>query len=258
MTCRDLDFLRLRDDLPPAAQEHLSECPECRTLHAAVQMQSFAPPKELNAQVAALILAGLKPVKPLPNRAVLTFEVLLFSGLAVAAGAWYWGTAGWAELSRGQAAVMFALLGTGVLLVCDQMTRLMVPGAKMPVQPWMAVGLPLTTLLMAVLYLFPYESDPEFFATGLHCWLAGLICAGATAPFVLFSIRRSAGVTRVWHGAATGLVCGFAGLAMVEIACPLLERTHIIAWHMGAVLTAALTGVIASECWNEIHRRFWK
>ncbi|MEP6540208.1 MAG: NrsF family protein [Bryobacteraceae bacterium] len=258
MTCREVDQLRMRGELPPSARIHLNECAACRSLHDGLTIQP-APPEDLQRKITESILAGLRPVKPLAGRRVLMVELLLCTGLAAVIGAWYWGTAGWEELSRGQAAVMFALLGTGVLLVCDQITRMMVPGTKMAVQPWMALGLPFTTLLMAVLYLFPYESDPEFFATGLHCWLAGVTCAGATAPLVLYSIRRSAGVTRIWQGAATGLLCGFAGAAMLEIACPLLERSHIIAWHLGAVLTAALTGVIASECLNAVEkRRVWK
>ena len=62
----------------------------------------------------------------------------------------------------------------------------------------------------------------------------------------------------VWQGAFTGLLCGLAGAAVLEISCPLLERSHIIAWHLGAALTAALTGVIAAECFDEIQRRLWK
>ena len=209
----------------------------------------------MQGRIAQSILADLRPVAPLPSRSVLTVRLLVPTALIIALGAWYWEYAGWEALSRGQAAVMFSLLGTGLLLLSDQVTRLMVPGSKMAIQPWMAASLPITTLLIAVLFLFPYEADPEFFKAGLHCWLVGLACAGATAPLVLYSIRRSAGVTRIWQGATTGLLCGLAGAAVLEVSCPFLERAHIIAWHLGAVLTAALMGVIASECVTEIQRR---
>ena len=256
MTCRDVDLLRARGELTPLVLEHLDQCAKCRALDAVFQGPVPAAPGDLQGRITQAILADLKPVAPLSGRPVLTIRLLVLTGLVIALGAWYWGYAGWAELSRGQAAVMFSLLGTGLLLASDQVTRLMIPGTKMAMQPWMAAGLPLTTLLIAVLFLFPYESDPEFFTIGLHCWLVGLACAGATAPLVLYSIRRSAGVTRIWQGATTGLLCGLAGAAVLEIACPFLERTHIIAWHLGAVLTAALMGVIASECLTEVQR--WK
>lgn len=255
MTCRDVDLLRARGELTPEARKHLDQCAECRALDAAFKVPVPEPPGELQGRITQAILADLKPVSPLSSRPVLTISLLVLTGLVIALGAWYWEYAGWEALSRGQAAVMFSLLGTGILLMSDQAARLMVPGTKTAVQPWVAAGLPLTTLLIAVLFLFPYESDPEFFTIGLHCWLVGLACAGGTAPLVLYAIRRSASVTRIWQGATAGLLCGLVGAAVLEIACPFLERTHIIAWHLGAALTAMLTGVIASECLTEIQRR---
>ncbi len=253
MTCRDFDLFLSGDNLPPAARKHWQQCAACRILHASIRSENV--PGELQDQITNRILADLQPVSSLPARAVLTMQLMMLAVIAIAVGVWYYGLAGWAERSRGQMAVMFSLLGTAVLVASDQLTRMMIPGAKVMMQPWIAIGLPLTTLQIAVFLLFPYESDPDFFSTGLHCWIVGMVCAGLTAPLVVWVMRRGAGVSRIWQGATAGLLCGLAGAAVLEFACPFLERTHITSWHLGAVLTSALTGVIASECFIEIRRR---
>ena len=56
------------------------------------------------------------------------------------------------------------------------------------------------------------------------------------------------------QGAAAGLLAGLAGVTVLEIYCPYLDRLHIIVGHLGAAVTAALVGAVLGAFNTKIRR----
>jgi len=173
---------------------------------------------------------------------VLVTYLLLLAGLGAAAGGYVLGPAGWHALALWQAAIIFPLLAAAIAILALVAVRQMVPGARQPVSPWLAIGGAGVLILAAYMLLFPHLQDAHFVTRGLRCWGLGLLSAAVAGMLFAFILRRSAWLSPPVQGAAAGFLSGLVGLLVLEISCPFLDRAHRGIWHFGSALTAAFLG----------------
>lgn len=90
--------------------------------------------------------------------------------------------------------------------------------------------------------LFPIEESPQFWQEGWICFSVGIEFALAAAALLWFFLRRGAYLDARLAGATAGLLAGLAGTAVLSLHCPILETSHVVTWHLGALATATLAG----------------
>ena len=249
MRCDQIDDLRneghrTEASLPQEAREHLDSCNRCREFQAFWDSPAAtvkASP-EVQTRITQQIVCSLRPVSRLPSNLVLVAWLSSLTAVAIAAGIWWLGAAGWQVLAPLQSATVFSLLGASIFLIANVLTNQMVPGARQRIAPSYAILGAFLSFLIAILLLFPYKLDPNFIEVGLRCWGRGLLVATGAAALFYPVLRRGAWLSPVRLGAAVGCLAGLAGLAALEITCPDLDREHIGVWHVGAALTATLIG----------------
>lgn len=250
MTCDQLDDLRNQGSslgapaLPRSAQEHLQSCSRCREFQALWDAPTPVPeiPVEVQTRITERISSTLHPVSPLPSSWVLVTTLLFLEFAVVAAEAWWFGESGWRALAPLQSAVIFSLLGAGMLLMAYVVTCLMAPGRRQPISPRAAITGVSAAFLAAVLSLFPYSEGVDFFSRGLRCLALGVISSTVAAMIFFAVVRRNASLSPLMLGASTGFLGGLAGLTVLEIHCPYQDSGHIGVWHLGAALTGMLIG----------------
>jgi Negative regulator of sigma F len=262
MKCNDLDQLRTKSPSskastwPMEAQEHLASCSRCSQLQAVLESSKPAEfPAALQGRIEAAILPGLRPVSPLPGASQITAVLLLCAAAVVAVANWQLGIAGWLARNRLQVSVDFTLLGISILLVAIALAKQMAPGSKQAAPTWTFIVTPLLALLAAVILLFGYRWNPNFWPLAFVCWEVGVACAALSAPLFWLVLRRGFSLSPVSQGAMTGLLAGFVGVTVLEIHCPNLDRMHIAGGHLGAAVTAVLVGAALSAVISRIQPR---
>ncbi len=248
MTCRDVDGMliskRPRAAIPPEMSAHIAGCDRCRRLIQALEhAPEAAPPPDRIGRIQSAILADLKPVKPLPSAGVLWVAFLLAVAVVAAIGTSVLGTAGWHALSTPQRVAIFATLAASAALLALSSGRQIVPGSMLRMGPPVLVIAVLAVVTGICAIAFRPHAEPTFVATGLVCLRIGLECAVAAAVLVWLVLRRGAILTPMLTGATAGALAGLSGLTVLEMFCPNLNRNHILAWHLGAVLASVLGGV---------------
>ncbi|MEP7353347.1 MAG: hypothetical protein ABI824_08985 [Acidobacteriota bacterium] len=261
MSCEDLDRLRSSSSdhsstWSAEAKAHLSTCPRCAQLQESLDS---APddllPDALQRSIEAQILPGLTAVTPLPGVAWIATNLILSSIFIATLANWHLGVAGWRARSDLQLFVDLALLAVAIGTLAKTLAVRMMPGSSdtKPLAGYVAA--PLIALAVADLLLFGYRWNPNFFPIALWCWEIGITCAAISAPLFWMILRRGLWLNRVAQCAATGLLAGLVGVAVLEIYCPYLDRLHIGAGHIGAALTASLVGAAVGAVLDRIERR---
>ena len=114
----------------------------------------------------------------------------------------------------------FVLLGGGSLIIARIVANQVIPGARLPFSPTIAIALVSSALVSATMVLFPPYLDARFLTNGLRCWAIGCSCSVLT---VLFS-------------------CHDLTPARSGNLLPLLRREYLAVWHLGSGLTSVLLG----------------
>jgi len=249
VTCRDIDDLLLTykpgASVPANLAAHIAGCERCRRLVEAIAQTPPAgvPAAEQLQQIEKRVLADLKPVKPLAAAGVRWLWSLLIVALVVVIGALDLGDAGWHALDALQRLGVFTILGVGVGFLAFSIGQQIVPGSRLGPSPYLLIGAGLGFTTGAVAILFHPHHEATFVATGLVCLRIGIECAAPTALLLWLLLRRGAILKPQLTGATLGTLAGLAGLTVLEIFCPNLNRYHILVWHLGAVLTSLAAGL---------------
>jgi hypothetical protein len=75
----------------------------------------------------------------------------------------------------------------------------------------------------------------------------GLVCGAlSAAPFWLL-LRKGFLASPVAAGATIGSFAGFAGVAVLALHCPIENSAHILVWHLGAMMLAAMAGIVVAD-----------
>lgn len=258
MTCNEIDDLissrSSLSGLPPLAAVHLAGCERCRSLVRVLQENSArqAPSQRGLGQIKAAVLQDLKPVKPLaPALAFLAAFGIIFLAVTVV-GSFQLRAFGWGLLSIPQRVVVFASLAAGVGLLASSMVRQMFPGSKHLVSPrWLPVAI-LALLTLEAAAVFQPKVEFAFVSNGLSCLKAGLSYAIPGALFLWLVLRHGAILAPKLTAATAGGFAGLIGLTVLEVHCPILNRYHILVWHMGVVLISMLGGLSLGAAWERI------
>lgn len=254
MNCREFEEQHGRE-LSAAAREHLASCERCRAFaDAFASVESAVPSQSAVDAAVSLTSRSLRPVRPLPAPWVLLLLLACASAAVFGFGLYWLGSSGWEAMETarlrvivfGGLALLFA--GAGWMLV-----EHLYPGkAKLPVNAgWLVLSL--TALAGGTFLLFPWEYDPDGFREfGESCMKKGLIIAGL-ASLPIFGFMRAGYSTHPgWSAAAGGLASGLISFSVLELYCPLLEQSHVFAWHL--TVPVATVAVYVALFW--IFRRF--
>jgi hypothetical protein len=204
-------------------------------------------PDELSAvqdRITRQILADLQPVSPIPRNAVLIAVLLLIAVAVVSAGAWHEGMAGIRAQSEVQSVMVFGLLAVAIVAGAMLVASWLVPAGRYHGLPAAVLTLSTLSLLAAFVFLFPYESNPNFLTVGLTCWRIGMAYSAVAALLSFLVLRRAAWLSPIVLGTATGIFAGLTALTVQEIYCPYLDAGHIAGFHVGTLVSATLLGTI--------------
>src|SRR5579884_2766456 len=233
----------------PEVASHLESCAACRSLAGAFQTE----PKPVNTavldRVKTQVLGAVAPVRPMPTRTALSLAMFVIFAVVAVAGGFLLRMDGVRALTPVERAVIFSAVGLAALAASTLTASEMIPGsARMRARTLFAA---LVLAIEAVfLVVFRNYSMGRFVPQGVACLIAGLVCALPAALLVLLVVRRGAVLQRASAGAAIGMVSGLAGLAALELHCPILLTWHVAVWHVAVVVIATAVGALIGAVVN--------
>ena len=194
--------------------------------------------------IAARMAADLRPVRAIaPARAFFAALIGMFVCI-VAIAVVFLGPLAIPLLSGLQIVAILALLTIGTGLLADSLVHQMVPGGRQRVS---ASSLPIAiafSLAIAIAILFRFEHEANFWGNAWTCIRAGIPISAIAAVACWLVLRRGAILSPPMTGAAAGLFAGLAGTAVLELHCPNLNASHLIASHLGVALLGTMSGFL--------------
>lgn len=250
MNCQE--YLRRRSalpqqaarSLPPDMEEHLAQCEACARLESILQSSDNADPAvhEAVARIEALVLPELKPVQPLPSPSRRTFLLACIAVTVIAAIILRISAHGWDRMTSFQAWATFGTVAISMIMTASAVSTQMVPGAKQWIRPLPFMLAAVMSLPLVAVLLFPSVYDSHFAFNAIRCWLIGTACALVTAPLLWLVLRQGFPLAPRQLFALAGLFSGLAGIAVLELHCPLMNAMHKAVGHGAVAVTAALAG----------------
>lgn len=201
----------------------------------------------LLARVSAGIASNLKPVRPLPSASMLALALFLITAGLSVISAWALGFHGIEQLTASDVAVIFPALLFFTAIASVLNVSEMIPGARRLTSPSRLLLIILFTWIAVDLALFQNYNMGEFVKEGVPCLRAGLAVAAPTGIAGWLVLRRGFAVDRTAAGLAAGTLAGIAGLAMLELHCPILRTMHIMVWHTAVIPVSALAGALLAK-----------
>lgn len=250
MNCDDIDRALFENPAasrwPPEIEAHLNSCKLCKELVEKITTSAAPEPvsSETLSQIQQRLSADLRPVRPMASAAVLfaAFAGIFLSVLALRVYR-LGGAFGTHVLSPLQAATMLGIIVIGTSFLTYSLIQQMVPGSRHWIpQNLLPLGL-LAALLLAIVALFPFQHEQNFWARNWFCINVGCQTGLLAAVPIWLVLRRGAFISRRASGAAAGLLAGFVGVAVLEIHCPNLDAWHILISHLGPAVICCLVGL---------------
>jgi hypothetical protein len=224
----------------------LRNCARGRELVGAlsVPIPGASPSPETLRRIERGIAADLRTVRPIaPKSYVLGVFIAIFVTI-VAIGVYPIGAFALAVMSSLQAAVILGVLAVSAALLAYSLVNQMVPGSGYRIPPeLLPVGVTIA-LAIAIVVLFPFQHEENFWAKGWACIRIGTPLGVLAAVPLWFVLRRGAILSPAMTGAATGLLAGLAGTTALEIHCPNLDAWHILVSHFGVAVLGAMAGLV--------------
>jgi hypothetical protein len=268
MTCHDMEVLIISSasaiSTSPEAAAHIAGCESCERLVRELEKggQASQPSLEQLDRIKAMLLADLNPVKPLPPARMLVFALMFILVVIAAIGGAELGIAGWRALSLLQKSAVFTALAGGASVLACATARLMVPGTRLTLSPYLYVFGAFGLMTAICIILFDPQDESTFVSTGLVCLRIGIECAVSATVLFWLLLRRGSILNPMLMGATAGLLAGLSGLAVLELFCPNLNEYHILVWHLGSVLVSAIGGLAIGtiaeySSWRRVPRSEW-
>ncbi|HJT87332.1 MAG TPA: NrsF family protein [Bryobacteraceae bacterium] len=206
-----------------------------------------APPPELLERISRRVTANATPVRPLASPwqyaagliliviavALLVAGILRMNALRV--------------LNAVQMASIFAVIAIILVIVAAGCVVQMIPGSRQIARP--VTRMVAASAALAALFAIEFQNytTDAFVSHGIPCLRAGVITAIPAAILCWLILRRGFILNPVAAGTASGTLAGLAGLAMLEMHCPLLEAPHVMVWHVAVIPLSAGTGALAGR-----------
>jgi hypothetical protein len=246
MNCDDIDKALVEGVIASPARQHLDKCKRCRELVATLSL----PVAEVSPSPATLRLierglaADFRPVRPIAAKPYLLAALIAIFVCVVALGVYRIGAFALAAMSPLQAIVIFGALAISAGLLGYSLVNQMVPGSLHRIPPAVLPLAIIVSLAMAILLLFQFQHERNFWAKSWWCIRAGTPIGALAAVPLWFVLRRGAVLSPSMTGLASGLFAGLVGTTALEIHCPILDASHILISHLGVAALGAMTGLV--------------
>lgn len=195
----------------------------------------------------------LAPVRPLASPWVLKSAfVAAFAAVSVLS-AWLLGMRGLLALSGIQRAVVFPVLFAGAGIAAVASAREMRPAGGTRLGRFALAMSTLALLSAFALLLHDYDTR-NFLAEGVPCLVAGLACAIPAAVVIYLFLRRGFVLDWPAAGLAAGTLAGLAGIAMLEMHCPILKAPHVMFWHVAVIPVCGMAGLLLGAVAQSVRR----
>jgi len=206
-----------------------------------------AVPEQRVKQIEGVMVANLRPVRPLASRGI---YFAAFAGIFVAVCVASWlgiPARGWQALSDLQRTLVFAPMIAIAALLAFSLVRQMTPADGYSRSTAMLAASLFLWLLVFMLLVFRPLPEPAFLYDAEGCFRMGMMFAIPAAIMVAWLFSRGAPLHPGLAGATAGGLAGLTGLAVLEIHCPILNLYHILTAHVSVTLVCALLGYIFSS-----------
>lgn len=243
MNCARLSsLLAAGAPLSGEAREHLSHCPICSKL-STIGDRMEAPPIDTAAEqrIIAAITADLAAVRPVAASWRYVLALLAAAIFAAALGIGLLGAAGWRADTLVQRAWFTASLGAGMTAAAVLLSRLMIPGALLPLSTRAAAVLAVSFVAAGAL-LYPAAYYHHFERAAAACLGIGLAQAAAAGALALWVLRRGAFLSRPDAAAALALLGGLTGVLVLFVFCPHRDLGHFTLGHSPVPIAAMALG----------------
>lgn len=246
MNCRDCERIIISETshLPPEAEEHVRRCSRCKEIVGALGIQDGeqAAMSPALSWLASGLAADLSPAEPLAPAGVYLTALLGIFASIVALGVFREGSRAFSAMSLAQILAILGTLGACAFLVASSLVSQMAPGSLHRFRPELLPVAVAAALAVVAGILFQFGDAARFWARGWACLRIGVPFALLAAGPFWAVLRRGAILSPRVAGAATGLLAGMAGTTVLEIHCPNLDLSHILAWHVGVSVLGSLFG----------------
>jgi len=244
VTCREMDPLLTAGELTGEARQHLAGCARCRELSQLVSdAPAYAVDRAVLDRALGQIPGDLAPVRPLPPPGAFASLFLSIAGAVAVGAAAITGVHGLLSLSSSQAAAVFGLLLALLLGASFVVAQDMRPGAR-TVRGMVLFLVAMGLIEVAFLALFHDYEAGRFLNSGWRCFRMGAACAAGTGAIAWLILRRGHVTAPVSTGASVGALAGLAGLAALELHCPILNVPHLAIWHAGVLAASVAVGAL--------------
>ena len=237
--------------LSGAANAHLESCAGCRALLHALEPSNENPDPQQIEIIRRQITSNLRPVRPFPSNRKLVLSSLAFFVLFSCVAATLPGYYGFRAFSMFQKFAYYGAICVIALVFSATLVQQLIPGARRRISSPLAVLISFASLILVVSVLFRHFDLTEFLRYGLPCFKTGLISALIFGIASGLLIRKGFVTSPLETGLLAGLFSGLAGFAVLALHCSFQNATHILVWHLGPMLVAALIGTAIAS----IHRR---
>jgi hypothetical protein len=215
-------------------------------------------PHSLNPAVIerakAALPERLAPVRPLASPWVFALLfVAAFAAVSVLC-ACLLGLRGLRVLNGLQRAVIFPLLFAGAGVAAVASVHEMRPAGGRQIGR-LALAVSTLALLSAFALLLADYDTQNFVSEGVPCLVAGLACAIPAAIVIWLLLRRGFVLDLPAAGLAAGTLAGLAGIAMLEMHCPILKASHVMFWHVAVVPVCGVGGWLIGAVSELLRRR---
>ena len=181
MNCHDVDRALIELEGSPAAafpsqaQDHVRSCRRCQELVDALTLpmdEGATLPASL-ARIERRMVADLRPVRPMAHWSGIFAVFAVVFGSFVAFGVYRMGAFALAIMSPLQAWAILSALAISSGLMAYSLANQMVPGSRHRVPPQLLPGGILIFLTAAIVILFPFQHERDFWARNWGCIRAG-------------------------------------------------------------------------------------
>lgn len=210
---------------------------------------------ELTQAIAERIgrnLSAVRPLRPFGYYAA-GFALIFLAPIVAALG--MLSTNGIATMSPAAIVLAFGALAICAALLAVSLAADMSPGSRRPAPSVVLTGGILLSLAAIFCVLLPYRTETSFWVQSGLCLQLGVVFAVPTAALAWGLLRRGAALSPAMSGAATGLLGGLAGLAVLEIHCPDQNVAHVLVAHWGAALVCTAAAWLAGALMETRVRR---
>lgn len=200
------------------------------------------PKAELPPGLQARITGAIGEVKPVRALLPASARALGAAGLGIAAAAGIAWVLGVRPMNGAQWAIfaMLAIVATTGAWIAMKMA---VPGETPPVAVRAAFLMVPVVLAALVILLLGTEGG----LGPAKCLKLGLLAAIVPWLVSVVLLARGFPTAPVVTGGIGGMVAGLWGVSMLHLTCPMLTTPHLMLWHGGVLVVAAIVGAITGR-----------